>query len=319
MGKTIRRWSVRTVSLISISAVCVPGAWSAPLPGSIFDACILRPVKCESGEYHVKAVNGVKCSDVFFPASNGKILHAWHFDLPGATKTVLVSHGIGGNISSRVDLIQLYLNAGVSVFIYDYQGYGRSDGNASLKNVVGDGQAAYDYVVTELGVQPSNLILAGESLGTGVTCRLARLVRCAGMILQSPFSSLSKRCAEVIPLLGAHPKWLQPTSGLNNDDALKQPHPPLLIVHGDRDRTVPVTHAFKLYQDSVGPKELLVINGAGHTGDPALMYSPQYLGSVKQFIHDLTNLEAPLTVPASVTDVTTPEAKQAIGSFEPAI
>jgi uncharacterized protein len=317
MRNIVRRWSVRTVSLINIGAICVSPALAAPLPGSIFDACILRPVKCESGDYGIKAVNGVKCSDVFFSASNGKVLHAWHFDLPGATKTVLVSHGIGGNISSRVDLIQLYLNAGVSVFIYDYQGYGRSDGKASLKNVVADGQAAYDYVVTDLKVDPADLILAGESLGTGVTCRLARLVRCAGMILQSPFSSLSKRCAEVIPLLGAHPKWLQPTSGLNNDDALKQPHPPLLIVHGDRDRTVPVTHGIKLFQESVGKKQLLVINGAGHTGDPALMYSPEYLTSVKSFINDLTNLHSVLAVPAVVSDVVDQD-RPAMGSLGPA-
>lgn len=262
----------------------MPNAAEAAIPSSFFDACILRPLKCPSGNYRIREVDGIRYSDVFFSTVDGKTLHGWHFESPGATKTVLVSHGIGGNISSRVDLIHIYLKAGVSVFIYDYQGYGRSDGSASLKNVVTDGHAAYDYLVNHLHLEPNQIILAGESLGTGVTCRLSRIVRCAGLILQSPFSSLTKRCAEVIPILGVHPIWLKPTNGLDNDEALRSPHPPLLIVHGDRDHTVPVSHAFSLYQESVGPKELLVINGAGHTGDPALMYSEQYLAAVKAFI-----------------------------------
>lgn len=260
-----------------------------PLPSSFYDVCILRPVRMPSGTYRVKDVDGIKYGDAFFPAQNGKMLHGWLFEQPNAKKTVLLSHGIGGNISSRVDLIHLFLQAGVSVFIYDYQGYGRSEGTASLRHVIDDGQAAYNYLTESRGIDPSNIVLAGESLGTGVTCGLSKRVQSAGLILQSPFSSLSQRCAEVIPFLRSHPTWLQPTDGLENDSILRASHPPLLIVHGDEDRTVPVSHAFTLYNDAVGPKNLLVVHGAGHTGDPALMASPKYLMAVESF---LQNLEA---------------------------
>lgn len=258
-----------------------------PLPSSFYDVCILRPVRVPFGNYKVKGVDGIRYDDAFFPSSNGKMLHGWLFTQPNAKTTVLVSHGIGGNISSRVDLIHLFLQAGVSVFIYDYQGYGRSEGTASLRNVIQDGQAAYTYLTDNRGIDPSNIVLAGESLGTGVTCGLSKRVKSAGLILQSPFSSLSQRCAEVIPFLRSHPTWLEPTDGLENDSTLRASHPPLLIVHGDEDRTVPVSHAFTLYNEAVGQKDLLVVHGAGHTGDPALMASPEYLLAVESFLRKL--------------------------------
>lgn len=260
---------------------------AAPLPSSWYDACILRPVRYPFGHYTVKQVDGIAYENVFFQSLNGKLLHGWYFQKPGATKTVLLSHGIGGNVSSRVDLIHLFLEADTSVFIYDYQGYGRSSGTASLRNINDDGMAAYEWLRQEKGIDPKNIVLAGESLGTGVTCNLARKVQAAAMILQSPFVSLAKRCAEVVPFLLSHRDWLQPARGLSNEDALEHPHPPVLIVHGDEDKTIPVSHAIDLYNKAVGLKELLVIEGAGHTGDPALMNSPDYLSAVKDFLHQI--------------------------------
>lgn len=271
-------------AMVFTAGTMVPNASAAGVPSSWLDACILRPLRYPLGKYKVKEVAGVRYEDVFFLSNNGTRLHGWHFNKPGATKTVLLSHGIGGNVSSRVDLVEIYLKAGVSVFIYDYQGYGRSAGKASLQTVVDDGEAAYHYLVDDLGVSAEDLILAGESLGTGVTCGLSKRVQSAALILQSPFSSLSKRCAEVVPLLRSRPHWLESINGLSNELVLKQAHPPLLIVHGERDSTVPVSHARSLYDDAIGQKNLLVIDGAGHTGDPALMTSPLYLRAVVDFI-----------------------------------
>jgi hypothetical protein len=270
-----------------------------PLPSSWFDACILRPQRYPLGQYSVKEVNGINYEDCFFPSANGNVLHGWFFKCSGATKTVLLSHGIGGNVSSRIDLIQLYLQANTSVFIYDYEGYGRSGGKASLKNVLNDGLAAYEYLTQERRIAAKDIILAGESLGTGVTCGLSKRVQAAAMILQSPFTSLAKRCAEVVPFLNRR-DWLQPASILSNDEVLRHPHPPVLIVHGDRDTTVPVSHAIALYNEAVGPKSLLVIDGAGHTGDPALMYAPGYLNAVRQFLTDVQSAPAVQTADAAM-------------------
>jgi alpha-beta hydrolase superfamily lysophospholipase len=297
MNKSVStRMKVTAVSLLSVSSLFLPvkQAESASLPSSIFDNFVLRPIKYAK-KYTVKQVAGVKAQDCFFPSSNGRMLHGWYFHLPNAERTILLSHGIGGNVSSRVDLIDLYLKAGTSVFIYDYQGYGRSGGSASFKNIVEDGTAAYNYLTQELAINPNELILAGESLGTGVSCALSTRVKAAALILQSPFSSLAKRVSEVVPFFKNKPEWLQPTSGLENDLVLSHSHLPVLIVHGDRDTTIPVSHAENLYKSAIGEKQLLIIPGAGHTGDPALMQSPEYLDAVKHFVNALTP-GAPLNV-----------------------
>ena len=275
------------ISLLSISSILMPtDVHGATLPESIFDNFVLRPIRYAK-RYTVHQVSGVKAQDKFFPSTNGRMLHGWYFKKANSERTVLLSHGIGGNVSSRVDLISLYLNAGTSVFIYDYQGYGRSGGNPSLKNIVEDGNAAYNYLTQDLAVKPETVILAGESLGTGVTCALSKRVPSAGLILQSPFSSLAKRVGEVVPFLRNKADWMEPTAGLENDQVLSRPHPPVLIVHGDLDTTVPVWHAEDLYKSAIGEKQLLVIHGAGHTGDPALMQSPEYLEAVKHFLNAL--------------------------------
>lgn len=283
-----KRMKLTAVSLLSISSFLMPSehAQSASIPSSIFDNFVLRPIKYAK-KYTVKEVAGIKAHDVFFPSANGRMLHGWWFKSPNAERTILLSHGIGGNVSSRVDLIELYLHAGTSVLIYDYQGYGRSSGDASFRNIVEDGNAAYNYLTDELCVAPSSIILAGESLGTGVTCALSKRVKASALILQSPFSSLSRRVSEVVPFFKNRPEWLKPTSGLENDQVLAHDHPPVLIVHGDLDQTVPVWHAEDLYKSAIGEKQLLVIRGAGHTGDPLLMQAPEYLDAVKHFINAL--------------------------------
>jgi uncharacterized protein len=292
--------------LIAAGGAACSSAIASPLPGSWLDACILRPVRCASGSYQIKDVDGVSCTDVFFPSGNGNELHGWYLHKPQATRTVLLSHGIGGNVSSRVDLIHLFLQANASVFIYDYQGYGKSHGVASLRNVIDDGQAAYRFLTGSLKVSPQDVVLVGESLGTGVTTSLSQKVNAAAMILQSPFSSLSKRVGEVVPFLRARQQWLDPIAPLSNDQVLSHPHIPVLIVHGTRDTTVPVHHAIDLFNQAVGPKTLLVIKGAGHTGDRTLMYSPLYLEAVRTFFHQLD------------TDGQQPEQRLHISSISPA-
>lgn len=282
-------------SLLTLGTIAFPSDPGYALPSSLFDNVILRPIKAAK-KYTVAQVAGVKARDVFFPSSNGRMLHGWYFKQPEAQRTVLLSHGIGGNVSSRVDLVELYLKAGASVFIYDYQGYGRSSGTASLKHIVDDGHSAYTHLTSELGADPNQIILAGESLGTGVTCALSTRVKCAALVLQSPFSSLAKRVSEIVPFFKNKPTWIEPTSGLENDLVLSKAHPPVLIVHGEKDSTVPVSHAHQLFQSAIGEKQLLVVNGAGHTGDPLLMNSEQYLDAVKTFMHTISPAESPTHV-----------------------
>lgn len=260
--------------------------WFSPIMSEqIYDACLLRPEQYPFGGYDDNTVDGITGTDEFFNSTDGRHkLHGWFFRLPGAKRTVLISHGLGGNITTRTDVVALILESGASAFIYDYQGYGRSEGDASLTTICDDGLAAYSFLYSKMKVAPENIIVMGESLGTGVTCNLASRVPVARIILQSPFSCLLARCAEAVPLLRIYPSWFYPQSGLDNASILSHLHIPVLIVHGVDDLIIPVHHARDLFAAALQPKRLVLVPSARHSGDPALMRSPLYETAVREFI-----------------------------------
>jgi fermentation-respiration switch protein FrsA (DUF1100 family) len=279
---------IRTISRI-VLVLIIFYTFGSPLTAQrIYDRAILYPQGYSAEVYQKIVVNGVKGRDIFFDSLDNKHkLHARYFLLPGANKTVIVSHGIGGNLTTRNDLTAIILGAGASVFIYDYQGYGRSAGTASLNTVCDDGLAAYRYVTGALRIRPSNVVACGESMGTGVSCFIAEHASVSGLILQSPFTCLASRCAEIVPLLQGYPSWTYPTSGLDNRTWVSHIKAPLLVVHGERDSMIPVRHAREVFDAATSRKELVIVPAAAHTGDPALMNSPLYSLAVRKFLTGL--------------------------------
>lgn len=251
----------------------------------IYDRTILYPQRYYAKYYNENVVNGITGQDIIFDSLDGKSkLHARYFVLPGARKTVIISHGTCNNLSSRKDVIQLVLAAGASVFIYDYQGYGLSGGEASLDTVCDDGLAAYFYVKEKLHLKPANIVAFGESLGTGVSCYIAEHASVSGLILQSPFNCLATRCAEIVPLLRGYPNWTYPTSGLDNCASVRHIKAPILVIHGEKDIMIPVRHGREVFDAATSRKELVIVPAAYHTGDPALMQSPLYAQAVGRFL-----------------------------------
>ncbi len=119
-------------------------------------------------------VSGCQKRDVYFTARNGNQLHGWLLSLPTAKRIFLVSHGNGGNIASRLTLAEALIKSGNSVFLYDYQGYGRSQGQPTVTNICDDAICAFDYLVKKEKFEPQSIIAYGESIGTGSTCVLFR-------------------------------------------------------------------------------------------------------------------------------------------------
>lgn len=274
------------VCYITLLILAVLYSLCSPLSAQrVYDFVILHPEAYSGIAYEKNVVDGVTGQDIFFDSLDLKHrLHARYFKLPGSEKTVIISHGIGGNLTTRNDLTAIILSGGASVFIYDYQGYGRSDGRASLNTVCDDGLAAYRYVSKELHIKPATLIACGESMGTGVTCYMAEHASVSGLILQSPFTCLASRCGEIVPLLQGYPNWLYPTSGLDNGTWIRHIKAPILIIHGERDSMIPVRHARELFEAALSRKQLVVVPAAAHTGDPALMESPLYAQAVRKFL-----------------------------------
>ena len=108
------------------------------------------------------------------------------------------------------------------------------------------------------------IITYGESIGTGVACEVAKQRECSAVVLQSPFSSLPLEAQESIPILFLYPVFLFPGPKFDNVSFVKQPHPPLLIIHGELDKRIHVSHAQKLFKEAVDPKALVTLPNAGH-------------------------------------------------------
>ncbi len=229
---------------------------------------------------------GIAGQSIYFQQADGNQLAAWFFLSPEAKFTVLVNHGNRGNISNRANLIQALLKSGLSVFIYDYSGYGKSDGQPDLATVTNDAQAAYDYLVQEKQLLPENIILYGESLGGAISAHLATVRKVRAIIYQSGFSSLRRIVCEKMPVLMIYPELLFPFPPLDAVKNFKNVHVPLLIVHGQQDTVVPFHHAQDVFKAASPPKELICFKSAAHS-DFVLAEPKRFALVLKEFLLSL--------------------------------
>ena len=181
----------------------------------------------------------------------------------------------------------MLLSSGQSVFAYDYEGYGRSEGNTNMYVVRDDALCAYRYLTDVLHYKSKDIILFGESLGTAITALIADSVPCAGIVYQSPLYSVRRRAGEILPLLKCYPKCFWPEDGFDNSGWVTKAHPPFLIIAGVKDPVIPIAHADDLFSIAIEPKKYVRIEGAGHTGNPAFMNAPQYKKAIQEFVDSL--------------------------------
>jgi fermentation-respiration switch protein FrsA (DUF1100 family) len=224
---------------------------------------------------------------ISFSTPAGVKLHGYLILLPGSRKTVLVSHGNGGNADRQLAVAVDLLKCGTSVLVYDYEGYGQSEGSPSIAGICVDGVAAYDYLVKNRGIRPDSIVLYGNSLGSTVACETARQRLVGGIVLESGIDSLQTLATEKLVPLRAYPSFLFPRPALDNGKLLAGIHPPLLIMHGIRDALIPAAHAASLYERSSAPKKLVILHRGGHS-DLAACDSKHYLSTLKEFIDRLS-------------------------------
>jgi fermentation-respiration switch protein FrsA (DUF1100 family) len=224
--------------------------------------------------------------DVWMQTSDGVRLHGWFTKASArpATATVIYFHGNGGNLS-YVGWIGQHLAAhGFDVLLFDYRGYGRSDGEVSDEQALyRDADAAYDYAVTERGAQPDRVALYGQSLGTAAAIDLASRRTCGALVLESAFSSASDLAAVILPWL---PRWAHRLARNRFESARKLAdiHRPVLITHGEPDEVIPTAQGRKLFDLANEPKRLLIVPGAGH--NVAGIGGQDYIAIVAAFIAD---------------------------------
>ena len=173
---------------------------------------------------------------------------------------VLLFHGNSGTLADRAWKARILLNAGFGVFLAGYRGYGGNPGTPSEQGLYADGRAALAWLATR-GVLPGRLALYGESLGTGVAVQLAGEAEIAALVLEAPFTRLPELAP---PLVGATLAGLLMSDHFDNLAKIGGVAAPLLLLHGERDPTVPVAMGRRLLAAARQSAEATFLGAAGH-------------------------------------------------------
>jgi uncharacterized protein len=232
---------------------------------------------------------GLAHEDVWLTAEDGVRIHGWYLPVPRARWVTLVSHGNAGNISHRLDrvlLLQERLRS--SVFLYDYRGYGASEGSPDETGTYRDARAAYRYLVEEKRVKTDELVLFGESLGSAVSLELALTHPAAALVLEAPFTSVRDMARTTI-LAPLAPFVRTRYDSLERIPRLRMP---LLVVQGDRDEIVPPAQGRRLFDAAPEPKRYFAIPGAGHN-DTYVVGGAAYWRTIGDFLQTLGRGPAP--------------------------
>lgn len=200
--------------------------------------------------------------DVFFTATDGTRLHGWYLAGEPGQPLVLFCHGNAGNISHRVDNLRLLRELGFAVFIFDYRGYGQSEGQPGEKGTYSDMRGAIAWLQTR-GWPPEQMIYFGRSLGAGVALQLALEIPPAALVLESAFTSVPAMGRLHYPLLWQLAGWLL-DARYDNMAKIHQLKVPLLMFHGQEDEIVPFAMGRELFENAPQPKRFHAIRGAGH-------------------------------------------------------
>ena len=251
---------------------------------------------------------GLQFESVDLPTSDGETLHAWWVPADNARGTVLFFHGNAGNISHRLDYLQMLNRMRYSTFIVDYRGFGRSTGKPSVEGTYRDAETAWDYLRAARAVKPADLVIVGESLGGAVGSWLAARIS----LIPSP-SPRGRREPDSAPLhegegagvraapralvllstftsatdLGAQIYWFLPVrvlSRLDYDSArnLRAIRVPVFIAHSREDDVIPFSHGRKLYELAGEPKVFLEMHGGHNEG---FVYSrPEWSAQLAAFL-----------------------------------
>jgi uncharacterized protein len=199
-------------------------------------------------------------SEVTIVTPDGERIVAWYSPALAGQPTILFFHGNGGDLSDRAERLGFYKSRGFGALFVSDRGYGKSTGSISEKSFITDALSAHAWLVAR-DVEPKDIVVVGESLGTGVAVQLAAQRRIAALALEAPFTSAADVAAAIY--------WWLPVRLLMKDtfhsrDFIGKVKVPLLIQHGEADGVIPVEHGRNLFAMANEPKELVIIPGEGH-------------------------------------------------------
>ena len=222
---------------------------------------------------------GLTFEDVRIPVSSTESIHSWYFPADSASATILFCHGNAGNISHRLETAAFLVAQGYNALLFDYRGYGQSDGEPTEENLYQDATAAYEWLVNVKRLKPEQIVIFGRSLGGAVAVDLAARVTCRALVLESTFSSATDMARELFPLLPMH--WLL-RYRFDSMAKIGSVETPVLSVHSPGDEIVPFAYGRALFDAANEPKRFLEISGGHNERD--YLADPRYQAALREVI-----------------------------------
>ncbi len=223
---------------------------------------------------------GLNFKLIYFITDDNVRLSGWWVPSKKERGVVLFSHGNSGNISNRLASINIFHEMNLSVFIYDYRGYGKSEGAPTEEGTYMDAKAAWDYLVKKRKIAKQKIIIFGRSLGGSIAAWLAQNHTPRILIIESSFTSL----AEVSKLhYSCFPGELVFGDCYSTGEYIKNIKSPVLIIHSTDDELTPFSQGKKLFELANKPKEFIILSGSHNTG---------FLESIKEYkagLHSFVN------------------------------
>ena len=219
------------------------------------------------------------CEEIYVQVEENVRVHCRKHPAPKARFTLLFFHGNAGNREDRLHNLAGLWQAGISVLIFDYRGYGGSTGSPSEPGLVADGLAAFDWLADQ--VAPAPVVLFGRSLGGAVAAAVAGRRPAKGLILESTFTSARDMAGRVLPLPGVH---LIVRARYDALAAVRDLRLPLLVIHGTADEIVPFAMGRRIFESAASPaKQFRQVPGGRHN-DTYLVAGDAYYGWLRELL-----------------------------------
>lgn len=235
-------------------------------------------------------VLGLEHEDVRLTTEDDVELSAWWIPAHPERGTLLFLHGNAGNISHRLESIEIFHRLGLSVLIVDYRGYGQSAGEPSEQGTYLDARAAWRHLVEQRRVAPERIVVFGRSLGAAVAAHLARTVAPApaALILESAFTNAPEMAQRAYPFL---PARLLTRFDYATRDYVRAVNSPVLVLHGRDDEIVPFDQGEAVYRAAPKPKRFVTLRGGHNTG--FLESGEVYTEGLERFLTKMAGLPRP--------------------------
>ncbi len=222
---------------------------------------------------------GLSYEDVMLKTNDGINIAAWYLPADNEQGVLLFCHGNAGNISHRLDSLRIFHGMNLSVLIFDYRGYGNSEGKPSENGTYLDAEAAWDYLVRVKQKPPERIVLFGRSLGAAVAAEIAQRKNPGALILESAFTSAPDIGQSLYPFFPV--RLLSKYQYATVEKIIDLPCPKL-IIHSTEDEIIPFRFGRRLFERASQPKEFLAIRGGHNEG--FLLSGKTYIEGIRAFM-----------------------------------